>query len=218
MQSLEVSAKTVEDAVELALKELGVPREQVEVEVLKKGKPGFLGIGAEEARVRVTKLPSEEVDHSSVILAEEMLKRLLDLMGVSASVDLKESSSAAMTGRASIALDISGEDLGILIGRRGQTLSSLQYLVYLMVSHQMKARVHLSLDVEGYRERRREALSNLALRMAERVKATGNSVTLEPMPASERRIIHLALQDYTGVTTQSVGEGESRKVTILRQQ
>jgi len=192
----------------------------VEVEVLKKGKPGFLGIGAEEARVRVTELPSEEVDRSSVILAKEMLQRLLDLMKVSASVDLKESSSssAAMNGRASIALDISGEDLGILIGRRGQTLSSLQYLVYLMVSHQMKARVHLSIDVEGYRERRREALSNLALHMAERVKATGNSVTLEPMPASERRIIHLALQDYTGVTTQSVGEGESRKVTILRQQ
>jgi len=208
----------VEDAVELALKELGVPREQVEVIILKKGKPGFLGIGAEEARVRVTKLPSEEVDRSSVILAKEMLQRLLDLMDVSASVDLKESSSSAMTGRASIALDISGEDLGILIGRRGQTLSSLQYLVYLMVSHQMKARVHLSIDVEGYRERRREALSNLALHMAERVKATGNSVTLEPMPASERRIIHLALQDYTGVITQSVGEGESRKVTILRQQ
>lgn len=208
----------MEDAVELALKELGVPREQVEVIILKKGKPGFLGIGAEEARVRVTKLPSEEVDRSSVILAKEMLQRLLDLMDVSASVDLKESSSSAMTGRASIALDISGEDLGILIGRRGQTLSSLQYLVYLMVSHQMKARVHLSIDVEGYRERRREALSNLALHMAERVKATGNSVTLEPMPASERRIIHLALQDYTGVITQSVGEGESRKVTILRQQ
>jgi len=191
----------------------------VEVVVLNKGKPGFLGIGAEEARVRVTELPSEEVDRSSVILAKEMLQGLLDLMKVSASVDLKEAfSSAAMTERASIALDISGEDLGILIGRRGQTLSSLQYLVYLMVSHQMKARVHLSIDVEGYRERRREALSNLALHMAERVKATGNSVTLEPMPASERRIIHLALQDYTGVTTQSVGEGESRKVTILRQQ
>lgn len=186
--------------------------------VLKKGKPGFLGIGAEEARVRLTKLPSEEADRSSVILAKEMLQRILDLLGVSASVDLKESSSSAMTGRASIALDISGEGLGILIGRRGQTLSSLQYLVYLMVSHQMRARVHLSIDVEGYRERRREALRNLALQMAERVKATGNSAALEPMPASERRIIHLALQDYAGVITQSVGEGESRKVTILRQQ
>ena len=187
--------------------------------VLNKGKPGFLGIGAEEARVRVTEVPSEEMDRSSVILAKEMLQRLLDLMMVAASVDSKESSSsAAMTGIAPIALDISGEDLGILIGRRGQTLSSLQYLVYLMVSHQMKARVHLSIDVEGYRERRREALRNLALRMAERVTATGHSVTLEPMSASERRIIHLALQDYPGVTTESIGEGESRKVTILRQQ
>jgi len=218
MESLEVSAKTVEDAVELALKELGVPREQVEVEVLKKGKPGFLGLGSEEATVRVTKLPSEEADRSAVILAKEILQRLLDLMEISASVELKGSSSSAETGRVPIALDISGEDLGILIGRRGQTLSSLQYLVYLMVSHQRKARVYLSIDVEGYRERRREALRNLALRMAERVKATGTPVTLEPMPAGERRIIHMALQDYSGVTTESIGEGESRKVTILRQQ
>lgn len=215
MESLEVSAKTVDDAIELALKELGVPREQVEVEVLKKGKPGFLGIGAEEARVRVTKLPSLEAERTSVTLAKEILQRLLDLMKVSASVAVKESPSAAMPGRPPIALDIRGEDLGILIGRRGQTLSSLQYLVYLMMSHQMKTRVHLSIDVEGYRERRQEALRNLALHMAERVKSSGQSIILEPMPSSERRIIHLALQDYPGVTTQSSGEGESRKVTIL---
>jgi len=183
--------------------------------VLKKGKPGFLGFGAEEARVRVTKLPSPEAERTSVILAKEMLQRLLDLMKVSASVAVKESPSASMIGRAPIAFDIRGEDLGILIGRRGQTLSSLQYVVYLMMSHQMKARVHLSIDVEGYRERRQEALRNLALRMAERVKSSGQSITLEPMPASERRIIHLALQDYPGVTTQSSGEGEARKVTIL---
>ena len=187
------------------------------MEVLKKGKLGFLGLGAEEARVRVTVLPSAEADRASVILAKEILQRLLELMKVSASVDVKESLPAAMTGRSPIALDISGEELGILIGRRGQTLSSLQYVVYLMLSHQMKARVHVSIDVEGYRERRREALRNLALRMAERVKTTGHSVTLEPMPASERRIIHLALQDYPGVTTESIGEGEARKVTILCQ-
>ncbi len=187
--------------------------------VLDKGKPGFLGFGAEEARVRVTKLPSAEAERASIILVKDMLARLLDLMKVSASVDVKESpSSAAMTGYVPIALDIRGEDLGILIGRRGNTLSSLQYLVYLMVSHHMKARVHLSIDVEGYRERRQEALRNLALRMAERVKATGHSFTLEPMPAGERRIIHLTLQDYPGVITQSSGEGEARKVTILCQQ
>lgn len=218
MESLEISAKTVEDAVALALKELGVPREQVEVDVLNKGKPGFLGLGAEEARVRVTKLPTEETDRASVIMAKEILGGLLDLMRVPASVSVRELQlSGATTGYVPIALDISGEDLGILIGRRGQTLSSLQYLVYLIVSHQMKARVHLSIDVEGYRERRQEALRNLALRMAERVKATGHSVTLEPMPARERRIIHLALQDYPGVTTHSIGEGEARKVTILCQ-
>ena len=217
MESLEVSAKTVEDAIEIALKEFGVPREQVEVEVLKKGKPGFLGFGADEARVRVTKLPLDEAEAAPVIVAKEIVERLLSLMKVSASVVAERLSLSAVTGHTSIALDIRGEDLGILIGRRGQTLSSLQYLVYLMVSHEVKARVRLSVDVEGYRERRQEALRNLALRMAERVKATGQSINLEPMPPSERRIIHLALQDYPGVVTQSIGEGEGRKVTILCQ-
>lgn len=199
--------------MELALKKLGASREEVEVVVVKKGRPGFLGFGAEEATVRVIRYTSEEVRRASVILAKEMLEKLLDLMKVPASISVKEPS--LLGGRALIALDITGEDLGILIGRRGNTLSSLQYLVYLMVSQQMKARVPVTIDVEGYRERRQEALRNLALRMADRVRTTGQSITLEPMPASERRIIHLALQDYSGVMTQSIGEGEGRKVSIL---
>lgn len=217
MESVEVSAKNVEEAVELALKKLGANRDEVEVVVLKKGRPGFLGFGAEEARVRVTRHRLEEAERASVILATEILEKLLNLMKVPASIQVKEpSSSGEITGRAPIALDISGEDLGILIGRRGNTLSSLQYVLYLMVSHQVKARVLLSMDVEGYRERRYEALKNLALRMAERVRDTGQPVTLEPMPPSERRIIHLALQEHPEVITQSMGEGESRKVTIRR--
>ncbi|MFQ5925419.1 MAG: RNA-binding cell elongation regulator Jag/EloR [Dehalococcoidia bacterium] len=217
MESVEVSAKNVEEAVELALKKLGANRDEVEVVVLEKGRPGFLGFGAEEARVRVIRHRLEEAERASATLAKEMLEKLLNLMKVSASVCVKEpSSSGEIGGRAPIALDITGEDPGILIGRRGNTLSSLQYLLYLMVSHQMKARVLLSVDVESYRDRREEALKNLALRMAERVRASGHSVTLEPMSPSERRIIHLALQDHPEVITQSIGEGESRKVTIQK--
>ncbi len=214
MESLETSAKTVEEAVALALEKLGASRDEVEVVVLKEGKPGFLGLGSEEATVRVLRRQSEEERQAAVILAKEVLERLLSLMKVSASIEEKEPPEE---GRALIFLEITGDDLGILIGRRGQTLSSLQYLLYLMVGHQLKARVPVTIDVAGYRERRQEALRNLAWRMAERVMATGQPVPLEPMPASERRIIHLALQDYPGVITQSNGEGEDRKVTILKQ-
>lgn len=210
MESLEISAKTVEEAVELALERLGASREEVEVAVVKRGRAGFLGIGGEEAVVRVTRRRSEETTRVAVILAKEVLERLISLMRIPATIRVSEPSKSG-----AITLDISGEELGILIGRRGNTLACLQYLVYLMVSHQMKARVPVSVDVEGYRERRREALRNLAMRMAERVTETGQSVTMEPMPAGERRIIHLALRDYPGVTTQSIGEGEDRKVTIM---
>lgn len=181
--------------------------------VLKKGKSGFLGLGGEEAIVRVTRRQSEEVIRAAVILAKEVLDKLLSLMRIPATIYANELSPSG-----AISLDIAGEDLGILIGRRGQTLSSLQYLVYLMVSHQMKARVPVTIDVEGYRERRYEALKSLALRMAERVKDTGQPVTLEPMPASERRVIHLSLQDFPDVMTQSIGDGESRKVVIVKRE
>ena len=214
MESLETSAKTVEEAVALALEKLGASRDEVEVVVLKEGKPGFLGIGGEEATVRVLRRQSEEARQAAAILAEEVLERLLSLMNVSASIEQKEPSEE---GRALIFLEITGDDLGILIGRRGQTLSSLQYLLYLMVSHQLKAHVPVTVDVAGYRERRQEALKNLAWRMAERVMATGQPVPLEPMPASERRIIHLAIQDYPGVITQRIGEGEDLNFPILKQ-
>lgn len=211
MESLEVSAKTVEEAVELALESLGARHEEVEVEVLRRGRPGFWGFGGEEAIVRVTRLRSDETERAAAVVAKEVLERLLPLMRIPATVCVNEPSQSG-----AISLDITGENLGILIGRRGLTLASLQYLVYLMVSHQMKARVPVAIDVEGYRERRKEALKNLALRMAERVKDMGQPVSLEPMPANERRIIHLALHDYPDVTTQSIGEGEARRVIILK--
>lgn len=113
------------------------------------------------------------------------------------------------------AFDVTGEDLGILIGRRGQTLATLQYILRLMVSHQLKVWTPIVVDVEGYKQRRSEALQALAARLAEQVRSRGTPFTLEPMPAYERRIIHLALADHPDVTTQSIGEGDLRKVVIL---
>lgn len=114
-----------------------------------------------------------------------------------------------------VSFDISGEDAGLLIGRRGETLSSLQFLVNFMLSRKLRTKVIVNLDVEGYRERRMEVLKGLAGRMAERVKASGRPITLEPMPARERRIVHMTLAEHPDVTTQSVGDGEGRKVVIV---
>lgn len=208
MKSVEISAKTVEEAIALAASELEVSLREVEVEVLSRGKAGFLGFGAEPAKVRVRlrpRPPEEGVDVPS--LAQEALGKLMGAMGITAMVHLK-----AGTGPPS--LDIRGEDLGILIGRRGETLSALQYVVNLVVSRHLKARAGIVIDVEGYRQRRQEALQGLALRLAERVKATGRMMALEPMPPDERRIVHLTLRDDPEVVTESVGEGEARKVVI----
>ncbi|MEA1958435.1 MAG: RNA-binding cell elongation regulator Jag/EloR [Chloroflexota bacterium] len=212
MESLEKSAKTVEEAVELALEELSVSRDEVEIVVLKEGRSGFLGIGGVGATVRVTRRQPDEVADEAAGVAKETLERLLALMGIEATVEEKEPSPG---GLALFNLEIKGDDLGILIGRRGQTLSSLQYLLYLMVGHRLKGHVPLSVDVECYLERRQESLQGLARRMAERVMDTGQIVIMEPMPARERRVIHLELREYDRVMTQSVGEGEGRKVTII---
>ena len=217
MESLEISAKTVEEAIQRALEQLGVSREEVEVTVIKEGKPGILGLGAEEAKVRVRPLvPMTKKESDIAETAKSVLETLLDLMGVKASVELHtepfvEEEEAA----APIALDIKGDDLGILIGRRGQSLSCLQYIVRLIITHQRQAWVPIVIDVEGYKQRRYESLRALAWRIAEQVKVMGVPFTLEPMPAYERRIIHLTLANQPDVTTQSVDEGEARKVVIL---
>ena len=215
MEELEVSAKTVDEAIALALDKLQVDRSEVEIEVLSKGKPGIFGFGVEQARIVVKprlQPPSENV----AALANEVLERLLTLMKVPAIIQLsKPSGGKAGEAPVPITLDISGDDLGILIGHRGETLSSLQYLLNLIVSRRLKVNAGVTIDVERYRERRHEALQDLALRIANQVKSTGRSISLEPMPPSERRIIHLALRDDPDVATQSVGQGESRKVAIL---
>lgn len=149
-----------------------------------------------------------------VEVAKDILEKLLNLTGVSASVTpLSEFPAEGATG--SMAFNVEGEDLGILIGRRGQTLSCLQYLVRLIVGHQTKVWRPITIDVEGYKQRRCHALRDLAWRMAEQVKVKKVPFSLEPMPAFDRRIIHLALVDHPDVTTESSGEGEARRVVIL---
>ena len=241
MESVEVSAKSVDEAIDIALDELGLKRQQVHIEILTSGKPGLFGIGGEQARVRVTALEegtarpisepeyeAEEreereesdveikgVESPEVDLAADYLTQLLSFMEIDAETEVRPPETPGDgLGRASAVLDVSGDDLGLLIGRRGTTLAALQYVVNLMVSRKMTSRVLISVDVEHYRRRREDSLRGLAFRMASRVRQTGRSITLEPMPAGERRIVHLVLSDDNGVTTGSVGEGDDRKVVI----
>lgn len=173
---------------------------------------------AEEPRpaadVRETRIEPGEGTPEAV--GQEVLDELLRLMGVRASVDTYLGEDLADEGQpAPIVLNITGEDLGILIGRRGETLRALQYLVRLMVSHRVKHWTNLVVDVESYLARRRNALESLANRVADQAIRSGRTQALEPMPPYERRLVHIALRKHPRVTTQSVGEGERRKVTIV---
>ncbi len=224
VESVDASGKTVEEAIEKALAEIGLERTQVEVEIVREGRAGILGIGGEDARVivraksqasTVDERPRLEETEDDIAFAVEVLKKLLDLMNIDASVRVRQPETLG-DGAAIVktVLDISGDDLGILIGRRGDTLSSLQYLVNLIVGRKLKARASFGVDVAGYRRRREQSLRSLAEHMAERVRATHQMVTLEPMPPNERRIVHLALAQDETVITESIGEGENRKVVI----
>jgi spoIIIJ-associated protein len=221
MKVVEKSAKTVAEAIQIALEELSASREEVKVDVLEESKPGLLGLGGGDARVRVSLLkpePGNEADAvDSAEVAQDVLEELLDKMGVDADVEigLAELISGGQDDGGGLLLNIRGDDLGVLIGRRGQTLSSLQYLVRLLLANRTQTFVPLVIDVNGYRQRRFEALRILAQRMAEQVTTQRMPFSLEAMPAFERRIIHLALAEHPEVTTQSVGIGEGRKVVIV---
>ena len=214
MKELEVSGKTVDEATQVALEQLGASEDQVEVTVLKKGRSGVLGMGAEEARIKVRLLPvpGEKGEKADVVkVAREVAETLIESMRITADVSVAQSA----TGELPVTMNIDGDDLGVLIGRRGQTLASLQYVVRLIVAEKLKMWVPINVDVAGYKKRRYESLQSLALRLAEQVQRNRRLIMLEPMPADERRIIHLALADNPDITTQSMGEGEMRKVAIL---
>jgi len=217
MEDVEASGKTVDEAIEKALQQLGLDRSQVDVEIVSEGRTGLFGLGGEDARVIVKPLATEQValESSTIQIAVDFLHRLLELMEIDAEVTARAPETPGDgLGRASAVLDVNGEDLGILIGRRGSTLAALQYMVNHMVSRSLKSKALVSVDVERYKRRREDALIGLAQRLAEKVKASGRTITLEPMPANERRIVHLALASDPQVVTASLGEGETRKVAI----
>lgn len=219
-KSIEVSAPTVEEAITKGLAELGKAEDEVEVEVLDPGSRGLLGIGAKEALIRLSFAePQEETpppEKHTEQIARETLQELLVKMGVRARVSIRPEEEVPPDEDAPpFILDIMGDDLGVLIGRRGQTLQSLQYITRLIVSREVQHWVNLVVDVEKYKLRREKSLRQLAQRMAERVAFGGQPVALEPMPPNERRIIHLTLRDHPIVTTKSIGKGDRRKVTIV---
>jgi len=228
-KSVSVSAKTVEEAIEKGLDILGVSRDEVDITVLKEGSRGILGLGAADAEVRLElhapALPkatgtetadvSSEQDETVVSeLGQEVLAKLLSSIGVEAQVVVGETGTDVEEGQP-IVFDIVGRDLGLLIGRRGETLRALQYLTRLIIGRRLGRRANIVVDVEGYKARREQSLAEMAQRMAKQVRENQRSFVLEPMPANERRIVHLALRDDPDVTTQSIGEGNRRKVMII---
>ncbi len=263
LDSIEVSAKTVNDAVALAVQKLGKKPEDVDVEILSEGSRGILGIGAEDARVRVRvrrpapaperpappperPAPPERVTRPPVAVApasrtqaaatpegepgpdvsadeaaivKEVVQDLLRLMGLRATVTIRGLEPRGVRtpddGTPTCTADISGDDLGIMIGRRGENLSALQYIVNLIVARRTgNSNLRVVVDVEHYLVRRYESLRGLAQRMAERVAHSKSPITLEPMPPHERRIVHMTLAEHPQVTTFSIGEGEERRVVV----
>ena len=215
MRELEISAKTVEEATRVALAQLEVAREDVDIVVLKKGKGGLLGVGAEDARIKVTLIDDDDERQPGAMsdaadTARLVLSDILHAMGIQATVDV----SGTGEENVPVTLNIEGDDLGVLIGRRGQALSSLQYLVRLIVAEKLKKWVSVNVDVDWYKKRHYEALKKLAQRLAEQVAKRRRPITMEPMPPDERRIIHITLADNPDVMTQSTGDGDGRRVVI----
>ena len=214
MESIEMTGKTVDEALEIALRELDADRGEVEIDVISRGKSGMFGIGSEPAKIKVTKLliESNDIDSPDIVtVSREVINNLISNMGVNVICNLRQSDSEDIGGPV---FEIEGDDSGLLIGRKGETLRSLQFLVRYLVSKKTGQRANLSLDVEGYDERRRQSLSNLANRVSQRVVKTGRSIELEPMNARERRVVHMSLSDRDDVFTESSGSGEDRRVVI----
>lgn len=203
MKSVEKSGRTVDEAVNLALAELGVGIDQVKVEVLEEAKGGFLGlIGSKLAVVQVS------VKETKAEWAGRFLTDICRAMGVDSQINVR-------TDPDHVYADITGPEAGMLIGHHGQTLDALQFLLNLASNRDYDDGLRVLVDVEGYRKRREETLERLATRLADRVRRSGEQAVLEPMSAQERRVIHVALQDHPDVTTSSEGEEPNRRVVIL---
>lgn len=236
--TLEVIAPSVDNAVEQGLTQLGLPREDVDVEILNSGSHGFLGLGGRQVRVRLTVKGAEtgsseiDFDYSEqrpskktvtapefkedqlIEFTQETVENLVALMKVEARVSAHFGEQGE-NGETPVLVDIRGDDLSVLIGRRSETLNALQYIAGLIVSKQAGHYVQLVVDVEGYRNRRERQLRQLARRMAEQAIRSRRKQVLEPMSASDRRIVHIELRTNPEVDTLSVGEEPNRKVTIV---
>jgi len=236
--TLEIIAPSVEEAVQKGLTELGIPEDAVEVEVLDEGSRGFLKLGSRDARVRLTvkdlekestprpkqqaalspiqeqATPEPQELDEQLIMAKTTVEDLLERMQVHATVHTRYGDAEIPGGDRPVVVDIRGNDLSILIGRKAETLNALQSITNLIIGRHLEKWVPLQIDVEGYRARRELALRNLAERMAEQARATGRRQVLEPMTASERRLVHIALREDNTVITESIGDEPNRKVTI----
>jgi spoIIIJ-associated protein len=230
--TLEIIAPTVEEAIARGLEQLGVPKEMVDVDILDEGARRFLGFGSRQVRVRLTLKPVEEKpveaptptqdsasapvgDDTLLKYAEQITSEMLAHMKVTAQVTAHYATTPDAEGDLPLLIDIQGNDLSVLIGRRAETLNALQYLLALVISKEASHWVQVSVDVEGYRARRERQLRQLARRMADQAVRTGKRQVLEPMSASERRIIHLELREHADVKTESLGEEPNRKVSIV---
>ena len=203
MEYREFTGKTVEDAVMEATIKLETTSDRMEYEVLEKGSNGFLGIGSKPARIRARKV-METAER-----AEKFLMDVLEAMDLKATVSMEENKEER-----TLDIDLAGDDMGVLIGKRGQTLDSLQYLVSLVVNKGEDDYIRVKVDTENYRQRRKDTLENLAKNIASKVRRTGKPVTLEPMNPYERRVSHSALQNDRYVETHSEGEEPFRKVVV----
>lgn len=204
MKWVEKTAKTVDEAIDLALEELNITKDNAKIEIIEQPSKGFLGlIGSKMAKVKVT------VEEREKEKAYKFLRDILNAMDVKAEIKIK-----CVERR--LFIDLIGPRMGIIIGRRGQTLDALQYLVSLAVNKNKGREEYykIILDTENYRRKREETLIRLAKRLADRVLRSNRRIELEPMNPYERRIIHSALQDYPGVITYSEGEEPNRKVVI----
>lgn len=200
---IEVTGKNVDDAITEALVQLGTTSDQIEYEVIEKGSAGFLGFNSKPARIRVKKKYSIE-DH---IL--NFLTKVFEAMDMKVEIDIQKSEEENVYD-----VELKGDDMGVLIGKRGQTLDSLQYLTNLAVNKHSSEYIKVKMDTEDYRQRRKETLENLAKNIAYKVKRTKRPVVLEPMNPFERRVIHSALQGDRYVTTHSEGEEPHRHIVV----
>ena len=228
IKSIEKSAKTEDLAIAAALEELGLSRDDVTVEILERAKSGFLGFGASPAKVKVSyEVPDVVVEEPAPVVVEEaaaeevvacensahekvynFVNGLLEHMGVRANIEITEKEDGGIN------VNLSGKGMGVVIGRRGETLDAIQHLTNYAVNHGSEKRLHVSVDAEAYRAKREEALVRLAEKMAAKAIKYKRSMALEPMNSYERHVIHAALQDYEGVSTSSIGTEPNRRVVV----